>query len=267
MEFSNIIIPAAIFSGLGLLLGILLAVAARVFAVKTDERAEQIAEILPGANCGGCGYSGCAALAVAIAKGEANANACRAGGAACAERIGAIMGVAVTAQEPLRAFVRCSGSCGQAKEKCSYEGVQDCIAADRMYGSDKLCAFGCMGLGTCVSVCKYEAIRIVDGIAAVDPEKCTGCGACAGVCPKGLIDLIPRSAPYVVACRSKDPGATVRKLCDVGCIGCRICEKNCPTGAVRVVDNLATIDPTACTGCGTCAQKCPRKIISARTVR
>lgn len=264
MDLSNILIPAAIFSGLGLLLGILLAVAARVFAVRTDERAEQIAEILPGANCGGCGYSGCAALAEAIVKGEASANACRAGGAVCAERIGAIMGVSVTAQEPLRAMVRCSGSCGHATKKCSYEGVQDCIAADRMYGSDKLCAFGCMGLGTCVSVCKYDAIHIVDGIAAVDPEKCTGCGACAGACPKGLIDLIPLSVPYAVACRSKDPGAIVRKLCDAGCIGCRICEKSCPSGAIRVEDNLATIDPKKCTGCGTCAEKCPRKVIVLR---
>ena len=174
MEISNILIPAAIFAGLGIVLGILLAVASRIFAVRTDERVEKIAEALPGANCGGCGYSGCAALAEAIVKGDAPANACRAGGAACAEKIGAIMGVAVTAQTPVRARVLCSGECGKAKEKSRYEGVQDCIAADRMYGSDKLCAFGCMGLGSCVSVCKYGALRVSDGIARVDATRCVG---------------------------------------------------------------------------------------------
>ena len=261
MEIANILIPAGIFAGLGVLLGVLLAVASRVFAVKTDERVEKIAEVLPGANCGGCGYSGCAALADAIVKGEAPANACRAGGAACAEKIGKIMGVSVTAQTPVRARVLCSGACGKAQEKCRYEGVQDCIAADRMYGSDKACAFGCMGLGSCVSVCKYGALSIRDGIAHVDPDRCTGCGACAGICPKHLIELVPTTAKYVVDCHSKDPGATARKVCDVGCIGCKICEKNCPSDAVHVTDNLAAIDQSKCTACGTCAQKCPRKII------
>lgn len=261
MELSNILIPAAIFAGLGIVLGILLAVASRVFAVKTDERVEQIAEALPGANCGGCGYSGCAALAEAIVKGEAPANACRAGGAACAERIGAVMGVSVTAQAPVRARVLCSGACGKAKEKSRYEGVQDCVAADRMYGSDKLCAFGCMGLGSCVSVCRYGALTIRDGIADVDPLLCTGCGACASVCPKHLIALIPTDAKYVVDCNSREAGAAVRKVCEAGCIGCRICEKNCPAGAVRVNDNLAVIDPALCTGCGICAEKCPRGVI------
>lgn len=261
MEISNILIPAAIFAGLGILLGVLLAVASRVFAVKTDERVEAIAEALPGANCGGCGYSGCAALAEAIVKGDAPANACRAGGAACAAKIGEIMGMTVTAQEPVRARVLCSGACGKAKEKCRYEGVQDCIAADRMYGSDKACAFGCMGLGTCVDVCRYGAISVQDGVAHVDPARCTGCGACASVCPKHLIALIPATATAVVDCHSTDPGATVRKVCDAGCIGCKICEKACPAGAVHVTDNLAVIDQSLCTHCGTCAAKCPRKVI------
>ena len=262
MELSNILIPAAIFAGLGILLGVLLAVASRVFAVKADERVEKISEALPGANCGGCGYSGCAARAEAIVKGEAPANACRAGGAACAAKIGEIMGVTVTAQTPVRARVLCSGECGKAKEKSRYEGVQDCIAADRMYGSDKLCVYGCMGLGTCAGVCKYGAITVSDGIARVDPGKCTGCGACASVCPKHLIALVPVTAHYAVDCHSGEPGALTRKTCDAGCIGCRICEKNCPAQAIRVENNLAAIDYEKCTGCGICYEKCPRKIIS-----
>ncbi len=261
MELTEILIPVGIFAALGVVLGILLAVASRVFAVKTDERVGQITEALPGANCGGCGYSGCAALAEAIVKGEAPANACRAGGESCAERIGEIMGVAVRAQTPVRAHVLCSGGCGRAKEKCRCEGVQDCIAADRMCGGGKVCSSGCMGLGSCVEACRYDALHVVDGVAAVDPAKCTGCGACVQICPKHLIALVPVTARYLVDCSSHEPGAQTRAACDVGCIGCRICEKNCPADAVHVVNNCAAIDYEKCTACGLCASKCPRKVI------
>lgn len=261
MNVMNILIPSAIFAGLGIALGILLAVASRVFAVQTDERVEQIAEALPGANCGGCGYSGCAALAEAIVNGEAPANACRAGGVACAAKIGEILGVEVTAQAPMRAQIHCSGACEIAKEKSRYEGVQDCIAADRMYGSDKACAFGCMGLGTCAAACPVGAIEISNGVAQVVSDRCIGCGACVAVCPKHLISLVPTTATYTVDCRSEESGALTRKVCDVGCIGCKICEKNCPSDAIHVTDNLARIDHGKCTGCGICAQKCPRHVI------
>ena len=261
MDVMNILIPAAIFAGLGILLGVLLAVASRVFAVKVDERIEQIAEVLPGANCGGCGYSGCSALAEAIVRGEAPANACRAGGAASVERIGAIMGVAVTAQETMRARVLCSGTCGKAVEKCRYEGISDCAAADRMFGSSKACAYGCIGLGSCAAACPHGAISIRDGIAAIDGARCVGCGACVSACPKSLIELIPVSAPLAVVCRSHDAGAAVRRVCSAGCIGCRLCEKVCSVGAIRVTDNLAAIDSALCIGCGACAEKCPRGVI------
>lgn len=261
MEWSTVLIPVGIFAGLGILFGTVLAIASRVFAVKTDERVEQINEVLPGANCGGCGYSGCGALAEAIVKGAAPANACRAGGEVCARKIGEIMGVDVTAQAPVQARVLCSGSCGNAKTKCRYEGVQDCIAADRMYGGDKACPAGCMGLGTCVEVCRYDALHVVNGVAQVDPARCTGCGACVQVCPKRLIALVPVSACYSVDCHSPETGAQTRRLCAVGCIGCKICEKSCPSGAIHVVGNLATIDYDRCTSCGLCASKCPRSII------
>lgn len=257
----TILIPIAIFAGLGILFGVILAIASRVFAVKTDERIEQIQEILPGANCGGCGYSGCGGYAEAVVKGEAPANACRAGGAECAKRIGEIMGISVTAQEPMVARVLCSGACGSASDKCHYEGATDCIAADRMHGGDKACPAGCLGLGTCVSVCAYDAIHVENGVAIVNEDKCVGCGACAGICPKKLIVLIPTKAKYCVDCHSPEPGAQTRKLCSVGCIGCKICEKNCPNDAIHVNGGLASIDYSKCTNCGICAQKCPRKII------
>ncbi len=261
MPIELILIPVGIFAGLGIVFGVVLAVASRVFAVKVDERVEQILEVLPGANCGGCGYSGCAALADAIVKGEAMPNACNACSAAGTKRIGEIMGMEVEASVPVHAHVMCSGNCHTAKYKYVYEGAQDCIAAEKMGGGDKLCPNGCIGLGTCVAACKYDAIHVIDGLAVVDNAKCIGCGACSNLCPKHIISMIPVSSKYCVECRSVETGAVTRKQCDVGCISCKICEKNCPVGAVTVTDFVATIDQSKCTGCGICATKCPRKII------
>lgn len=254
-------IAIGIFAGLGVVLGLLLALSAKVFAVKTDPRIEEITEALPGANCGGCGYSGCAGFAAAVVKGEAPPNACRAGGEKSAAAIGAVMGIEVRALEPMRAEVLCSGACGKAKEKCSYEGAQDCIAADRMYGGAKACPAGCMGLGTCVEVCRYDALKVVDGVAQVDPQKCVGCGACTRICPKHLIELVPTRVKYSVLCHSPESAKQTRLYCEAGCIGCKLCERNCPNDAIHVTDSLAVIDYEKCTSCGICAAKCPRKII------
>ncbi|MBE6554169.1 MAG: RnfABCDGE type electron transport complex subunit B [Ruminococcaceae bacterium] len=261
MQFNDVMIPAVIFAVLGVVFGVLLAIAAKIFAVKVDERVPQITECLPGANCGGCGFSGCAALADAIVKGEAAPNACNACSAEGMRRIGEIMGIEVSDPVPMYAQVMCSGNCNTAVFKYRYEGAADCIAAEKLGGGDKACPNGCIGLGTCVAACKYDAISIQDGLAVVDPEKCIGCGACASVCPKHLIAVIPVASKYVVACRSVENGATTRRQCAVGCISCRICEKNCPAGAVTVNDFVASIDQNKCTGCGICAEKCPRKII------
>ncbi len=261
MQPTDVLIPIAIFAGLGVIFGVILAIASRVFAVKTDARVGEIMEVLPGANCGGCGYSGCAALANAIVKGEAAPNACNACGAEGARKIGAIMGVEVADTVPVHAHVMCSGNCSTAVYKYRYEGAVDCIAADRLGGGDKACPNGCIGLGTCVSACKYDAIHVVNGLAVVDDTKCTGCGACTQVCPKKIISMVPVTAQYRVECRSVEPGALTRKQCAVGCIGCKICEKNCPNDAIHVEGTVAVIDQSKCTSCGICAAKCPRKII------
>ena len=258
---NEILLPIAIFAGMGVLFGVVLAIAAKIFAVKTDERIPQVQELLPGANCGGCGYSGCAALAEAIVKGEATPNACNSCSEENMKAIGAIMGIAVADKVLMQAQVRCAGKCGVAKLQYNYEGALDCVAAEKMGGGHKLCAFGCLGLGTCVTACKFDAIHIVDNVAVVDPEACSGCGACAAACPKNLIELMPVSSKYYVACRSKEKGAVTRKECDAGCIGCGICAKVCPSGAITVTDFVASIDQSKCTRCGLCVSKCPRKII------
>ena len=130
-----------------------------------------------------------------------------------------------------------------------------------MGGGTKVCPNGCVGLGTCVNVCKFDAISVVDGVAVIDGDKCTGCGKCSEACPKQIIKMIDEEQSYFVGCMSVDNGKTTASYCSVGCISCRLCEKACPTGAISVNDFVAAIDAEKCTGCGACAEKCKRGII------
>ena len=257
----EILITVLVFAVLGGALGMLLAFASRLFEVKTDPRVPKILDCLPGANCGGCGYSGCAALAEAIATGDAKPSACTVGGGETAVKIGAVMGVEVGSVEKKRAQVMCSGNCDASRKKYIYSGAPDCVSAASMAGGDKMCANGCIGLGTCVAACPFGAISVQDGVAAVDYHKCEGCGVCVAACPKHIIELIPFEADFWVGCKSVEPAATVKKQCDAGCVGCKMCEKVCPSGAVSVKDYVASIDYDKCTECGLCAEKCPRGVI------
>ncbi len=258
----NPIVSAVLcFAAIGGILGLALALASRVFAVKADERIPAVTEALPGANCGGCGFAGCAALAEAIVKGEAKITACSVGGEATARAIGEIMGEKAGEVVRLRAQVMCSGTTECTKKKYVYEGTHDCIAAAALDGGAKTCPNGCLGLGTCVSVCPFGAIVVKDGVAYVDYHKCTGCGRCATACPKHIIRLIPYEADYWVGCMSVDNGKVTRSYCDMGCISCRLCEKQCAVGAIHVNDFVASIDYETCIECGKCADACPRKII------
>lgn len=257
----KILLPVLIFIGLGLLMGALLALASKLFAVKKDEKAEAIKECLPGANCGGCGYSGCDTYAAAVSAGDAPVNKCSVGGAEAASKIAQIMGVDAGEQVRMRAQVMCSGTGEYAKKKYIYEGIDDCVAASKIGGGDKMCKNGCIGLGTCVRACPFDAIVVEDGVAAVDYSKCKGCGICVSACPKGIIKLIPFDAKHWVGCMSVDDGKNTRKVCDVGCISCKLCQKNCPAGAINVDNFVASIDYDKCTGCDICTDKCPRHII------
>jgi len=261
----NIVLYAVLVLGiLGAVFGLVLAIAAKKFAVQVDERQEAIAGVLPGANCGGCGFPGCGGYAAAVVAGKAPVNACAAGGAAVAAQIAEIMGVAAGDSVHKIAQVQCTGG-GCEHLKYEYVGVQDCLSAARMLGGGPLsCKFGCLGLGTCVSVCPFDAIHVVDGVAVVDEDKCMACNKCVAICPRHIIELIPRKNKKHVAipCSSKDKGADTRINCDDGCIGCGICAKACPKEAIVMADNLARIDYDKCIGCGICAQKCPRKLIT-----
>ncbi|MGN0688640.1 MAG: RnfABCDGE type electron transport complex subunit B [Oscillospiraceae bacterium] len=255
------IVPVLIFAAIGLAAGGLLVVCSKLFYVESDETVSRLTEALPGANCGACGYSGCEGYAAAVAKGEAETNLCKPGGADSARKLAEIMGTDVKESESCVAYVRCNGCTGAAEDRYIFVGTQSCAATERFYNGKKNCRSGCDGLGDCVRACTFGAISIVDGVAVVDRSRCTGCGRCAQVCPNRLIALIPFSQSRAVRCSSTDGGKIVREVCGNGCIGCKICEKKCAVGAIKVENNLASIDGAKCNGCGDCAAACPRKCI------
>ncbi|MDR1158313.1 MAG: RnfABCDGE type electron transport complex subunit B [Oscillospiraceae bacterium] len=257
----NVLFAVLVLGGLGGVLALVLGGASQVLAVEKDERLDDVLAALPGANCGGCGYAGCAALAEALVAGQADVGACPVGGAATAEALAALLGVELKKNTRLTALVRCSGGV-RARRKFDYVGLPDCVAAMRLGDGGPLeCSYGCIGLGSCVAACPFGAISVRDDVAVVDHERCTGCLTCTKVCPKSLIIPVPYYADIVVACSSHERGGVLRKVCDIGCLGCRICEKICKHGAVTITDSLASIDYEKCVSCGDCAEKCPRRLI------
>jgi len=262
MNITGIIIAAVVVGVVGIVIGVLLGIASEAFKVEVDEREVLVRNELPGNNCGGCGYAGCDALAKAIVEGKAAVNACPVGGATAAANIGAIMGIEAGAADKKVAFVKCKGTCDKANVQYNYYGMEDCVKMSVVPGAgSKSCTYGCLGGGSCVKACQFDAIHIVDGIAVVDKEKCVARGKCAEVCPRHLIDLVPYSAEHLVQCNSHDKGPDVKKKCDAGCIGCTLCTKQCEFDAIHMDNNLAVIDYEKCTNCGKCAAKCPAKVI------
>ena len=257
-------IPAVIsLGGIGLLFAIGLGVASKIFYVEVDPKIEEVIEALPGANCGACGYAGCKGYAEAVGKdSDIPANLCTAGGEEIAHEVGRITGKEVSVKERRYALIRCRGTRDKAEDAYTYDGILDCKAATLIFGGNKACSYGCLGLGSCVRTCPFGAIKMGEnGIPEIDAAKCTGCGVCVGTCPKGVIELVPDGAEVFVLCSSKDKGAVVKRACQVGCIGCKLCEKACEDDAICVEDNLAGISYDKCTACGKCVEKCPTDTI------
>lgn len=259
--FENIWIPVVIVGGLGLLFGLGLAFASKVFEVKVDDRVARVREALPGANCAACGQTGCDAFAECLVEGKCSIDGCPVGGAEVARRLAEIMGVEAVDVEPKTARVLCGGTHESCRTKFNYSGIEDCTAAAALYGGPSACTYGCVGMGNCVKACQFGAIVIEDGLARVLESRCTTCGKCVSACPKKIIELVPRCGEYTVNCSSHDKGNVVRQNCDVGCISCSRCVKVCRVTAITIKDNLAKIDPHVCTNCGECLKACPTKTI------
>ncbi len=248
-------------SGLGLVAGLGLGLASKVFAVKVDPKVEAVENALLGTNCGACGFPGCSGLANAIVAGEAKVTDCLPGGEEVANAIAAIMGVEAEVAERMVALVLCKGGDRDAKTKFEYEGVKDCWAAEQVGGGFKSCSYGCLGLGSCFKACKYGAIEITeDRLAIIIPEKCTGCTLCVPACPRGLIKMVPEKQKVHVLCNNRDKGPAVKKVCDVGCIACTLCTKK--TSNMTMENNLAVVDYSVIDNTHDPAEVCPTNTIS-----
>lgn len=256
------ILPVIIFLVIGAAAGGLLVLCSKFLYVHTDETVSQLTEVLPGANCGACGFSGCEGYANAIAKGEAPTNLCNPGGSQAAKKLAEIMGTEALETVRKVAFVRCNGCIGATEDRYIFTGTQTCAAAERFYNGKATCRSGCDGLGDCIAVCDNDAISIMNGVAVVNPSKCGACGKCVQVCPNKLIEIIPADQKYGVRCSNIDNGKITRAVCKNGCIGCKICVKKCTADAITVVDNHAVINGEKCTGCGACMAACPQKCIA-----
>ncbi|MCD4706285.1 MAG: RnfABCDGE type electron transport complex subunit B [Candidatus Sabulitectum sp.] len=249
--------PVIAMGSIGLLLGLGLAFAAKKFAVQKDPRVEAILEVLPSANCGGCGYPGCAAFAIAVVEGNTSVSGCTAASSVVNAAIAKIMGTVAEEKEKMVATILCNGG-KSAVDAFNYSGPSSCVSISMVMGGQKACTYGCLGSGDCIDVCPFDAMTMGDnGIPLIDSDKCVACGKCVDVCPRNIITLWPVSRKVVIACSSKDKGGVARKACSVACIGCRKCAKVCPADAVIIDGFLARINPDKCINCGLCASECP----------
>lgn len=268
MNFHLIIIAVVILSVIGAISALMLSIASKAFAVPVDEKANQIRECLPGANCGACGFSGCDGYAAALSKGDTlNTALCNPGGNDAAKAISEVLGVAAGTVKPSAAVVLCRGHNENAAIKLNYQGVKSCRMANQAFGGPKECIYGCIGYGDCVKVCEYNAITICDGVAKVDPHICKACKKCLKTCPKGLIEMLPlEETEAVVLCKNHDKGGNTRKECTAGCIGCMKCVKVCEQGAITIDRFCAKVDYDKCIGCGKCHEQCPVGAINIITL-
>lgn len=254
---------------LGLIGALVLYFTAKKFHVDEHPQIEAIASLLPGANCGGCGFKGCRDFAAAcVSRGNLDGIFCPVTGADGMERIAGILGVKSDIAERRIAVLKCNGTCEARPLRYTYDGVRSCRVMDAVSVGARGCAYGCLGCGDCVDVCRFGAIKIdtATGIAVVDPEKCTACGACVSECPRHLLELRPvgkRDRRVWVACSSRDKGPVARKICINACIGCGKCVRTCPFGAIDLNANLAYINPDMCKACGKCIAQCPVGAIHA----
>ena len=255
-----IISAAFVLGGMALLFGLLLTFVSKKFAVPSNPVRDAIREVLPGANCGGCGFPGCDGCADAIASGKAPTNACPVGGADVGAKVAAILGVEAASGAKKVATVRCQGDQAHCKAKFTYEGIQDCVAAANLAGGSKACKFACLGLGNCTRACPFDAIHINQetGLPVVDEEKCQSCGKCVAACPRSVLDLLPADRKLTVACRNQEKGKPVMDACSRGCISCGKCVRTCKFDAIHMgPDNYPVIDYDKCKGCLMCLKECP----------
>ncbi len=260
VEITSVLIAIGIMLVIAIVFGFLIMVVSKKFAVETDEREETVLGCLAGANCGGCGKAGCGAFAHSLLENKANLDDCAVTDKKNKEKIAEVLGIEYSGGSTYKYVVSCNGG-DNAVDRNEYVGIGDCVRQNMTVGGRKQCKTACLGAGTCVTMCKSDAIKVVNGVAKIDQDLCIACGACYKNCPKSVIAKIDGSAKVYVACSTKCRGKEVMDACKMGCIGCGLCAKNCPEGAIKMVNNLPVIDYEKCVGCFACVERCPRKVI------
>lgn len=259
---STIVITIISLCAIGIASAVILYFVAQKFKVEEDPRIDIVEGLLPGANCGGCGYPGCRGLAEAAVKASSmDGISCPVGGAASMSRIAEALGREVSTEAPKIAVVKCNGNCTNRPRTSEYGGARSCAIEHSLYIGDTACAFGCLGCGDCVTACPFDAIHMdTETLLPVVDDKCVACGACVKACPRNIIELRnkgPKDRRIFVSCVNKDKGGVARKACKVACIGCGKCVKECPFEAITLENNLAYIDYSKCRLCRKCVSVCP----------
>ncbi|MDL2308273.1 RnfABCDGE type electron transport complex subunit B [Bacteroidales bacterium OttesenSCG-928-B11] len=263
MSISIILLAAAVLGAIAIIAAVILYFVSKAFRVIEDPRIDEVADLLPAANCGGCGFAGCRNFAEAIVKaGSMEGLNCPAGGESVVNAVAAVLGLEAVLGEPQIAVVRCQGSCEFAPAKSHYEGAPSCSFANSLFVGESACPNGCLGLGDCVRSCNFDAIYIDDmtKLPVIDNEKCVACGACVKACPRMLVELRNKGKKdrrIFVSCRNTEKGAAAKRNCSVACIGCGKCLKACAFEAITLKNNLAYIDSDKCKLCRKCVAECP----------
>ena len=259
---STVLIAVTSITIIGAACAAILSVASKMMHVDVDERIAKIQDALPGTNCGACGFPGCAGYASALIEEQGTkTNLCPPGGAEAVAQISEILGVEAEAVVSVTAVVHCAGDSDAQKKKMKYHGVPSCYAAEKVFGGESACAYGCLGYGDCLVVCPSDAICMVNGLAKINMLLCTGCALCVGACPRNIITMQSSSSKTHVVCSNIEKGAVARKKCARACLACKRCIKDCEPQAIKVENNLAVIEYDKCTDCGKCAEVCPVKCI------
>lgn len=266
---ANVLVPILVLGCIGVFFALVLFWVAQKFKVEENPLIDEIADLLPGANCGGCGKAGCRAMAECMAnQGNLDGLHCSAASDEVHAQIAELLGCSVEATEPMVAVVRCATCFNGNQRKNHFEGLRDCSFAHSLYAGETQCTFGCLGLGSCAAACQFGALTMdpETGAPKVDSDKCVACGACVTACPRKVIELRkkgPKDRRMYVMCVNKEKGANARKTCAQACIGCGLCAKTCPFGAITVTDNVAYIDFNLCRLCRKCESVCPTGAIQA----
>jgi RnfABCDGE-type electron transport complex B subunit len=258
----SVLYSAILLSSVGVVAAVVLFVVSKKFYVYEDPKITEVEDILPAANCGGCGSPGCRAFAERLVTSDDISDLfCPVGGNEVMKQVANILGKEVAEKDPTVAVVRCQGGCEVRPKTTEYQGPKSCAISALIYSGETDCQFGCLGDGDCVNVCQFDAMYMDDnGLPVIITDKCTSCGACVDACPRNIIEMRPRNKrdlKVFVGCLNEDKGGIAKKACDVACIGCSKCEDVCPKDAITMNNNLAYIDPATCTLCRKCVEVCP----------